>query len=161
MAHIFISYSRTDIEIARQLKKRLEARAFKVWMDETDISAGDILWRAIEQAIDDCTALIVLVSPRSTKSEWVEREVLCAERKHKPILPILIEGEEWSRLADIHHADMRTGVPDDLPETLLQNLQTAGAAQRTEPKPNTASVLYGPLAALSRKKIPRWVDYLV
>lgn len=153
MAHIFISYSGTDIEIARQIKNRLEDGGFAVWMDETGIPVGGRWWQEIVRAVDASAALVVIVSPEATESEYVELEILHAKKTKKLIVPILIRGEEWSWLANIQYTDMRLGVPSELPETLIQDLQAAGATQQPE-KPQRFTTIFG-------WRIPRWVDYLV
>jgi hypothetical protein len=42
MIRIFISYSRSDSDIAHRLKKSLERRGCEVWIDRTEIAAGRI-----------------------------------------------------------------------------------------------------------------------
>ncbi len=41
MSHIFISYSKTDIDFARQLRSSLQAQGFAVWMDESRLAASE------------------------------------------------------------------------------------------------------------------------
>ncbi len=51
MAHIFISYSKTDIDFARELRGLLQDQGFTVWMDETQLHAGQRWWKTIEDQI--------------------------------------------------------------------------------------------------------------
>lgn len=124
MSHIFISYSKTDIDFARHLRHLLEAAGFAVWMDESRLHPSTRWWPEIETNIEACTAFIIVMSPHSRESEWVERELLYAERREKPIFPVLLAGEDWPRLANIQFADMRAGVHATLPEPLLNELRS-------------------------------------
>lgn len=72
---VFISYSRVDSEFAFRLRADLEASGFATWMDPNLGSEGGQNWeRMIQEAIDSCQAMVVIVSPDSAKSEWVHTE---------------------------------------------------------------------------------------
>lgn len=133
MDHLFISYSKKDIDFARHLRKLLEEEDFGVWMDESNLVPSEQWWPAIERNIDSCAAFLVIMSPQSKESRWVEREILRAESQKKPLFPILLEGEAWSRLADIQYADMTAGLPASLPPPLLQGLEAV--VPRNSPNP--------------------------
>src|ERR1700690_3000853 len=92
MAHIFISYSKKDIFFARHLRDLLQDNGFAVWMDETKLIPSERWWPTIERNIESCGAFIVIMSPNSKESDWVEREILVAEKKanRKPIFPVLL-----------------------------------------------------------------------
>ncbi len=97
MAHIFISYSRKNQPYVRRLAEEIRQRGFDVWMDDR-IDYGDNWWRAIVKAIEDCAAFVVIMSPDAEQSEWVQREILLAQREEKPIFPALLEGKEFALL---------------------------------------------------------------
>jgi hypothetical protein len=125
MSHIFISYSKLDIEFARRLREMLQAENFSVWMDETQLTSSEKWWPAIEQNIISCGAFIVIMSPNSKDSVWVEREILVAEDKEyqKPIFPILLSGKQWSRLANIQFEDMQERLEAKLSAKLISLLK--------------------------------------
>jgi hypothetical protein len=106
MSHIFISYSKTDIDFARYLRRLLEEQGFPVWMDEIGLTASDRWWRTIEQQIESSAAMIVIMSPAAAESDWVEREILLAEKRKRPLYPVLLAGEAWTRLANIQFESM-------------------------------------------------------
>lgn len=118
MAHIFISYSKQDIDFTRHLKRSLEEAGFVVWMDETAVRPSARWWPTIERNIETSAAVVVVMSPNSRESDWVEREILYAERLRKPIFPVLLTGEDWPRLANIQYTDMRTWKSGHLPTEL-------------------------------------------
>ena len=111
MSHIFISYSKKDIEFARHLRKLLQDKGFAVWMDDTKLVPSERWWSTIESNIKTCAAFIVIMSPNSQASEWVEREILVAEDEEpkKPIFPVLLAGKRWPRLANIQYEEMLGG----------------------------------------------------
>ena len=103
--HVFISYSRHDKPYARRLVSGLRANGFEVWNDDR-IDFGDRWWRTIEDAIKGCAALVVVMTPRAEESEWVEREILLAQREGKPIFPLLLQGKGLPILISTQHADV-------------------------------------------------------
>lgn len=122
MAHIFISYSHDDIDFARRLKKLLEREGFEIWMDESNIPASSHWSKEIEDGIEQCAAFIVIMSPGAEASTWVEREILFAENKDKPIVPLLYEGGIWARLAHIQAIPVQGGLRRKLPATIKNQL---------------------------------------
>jgi|GEM_PF-4559266 len=88
MASLFISYSRVDEAFARQIAKSLSDRGASVWIDIDDIPAGMKWSTAIQQGLDSCDALIVIVSPEAMASGNVEDEWQYALDQKKPVIPI-------------------------------------------------------------------------
>lgn len=121
MSHVFISYSRVDQAYARQLGQDLRQRGFDVWIDDR-IDYGDRWWHEIVKAIEGCGAVIVIMSPEAESSEWVERELLLAQRSNKPIFPLLLRGQEFPLLITTQFVDVRRGAlpPDDYYQRLAQ-----------------------------------------
>jgi hypothetical protein len=110
MSHIFISYSKQNIDFVRYLRALLENEGFAVWVDEERLAPSAKWWKAIEQNVEACGVFIVVMSPDAAESDWVEREILLAEKLKRPIYPILLAGAPWSRLANIQYEDMRAGL---------------------------------------------------
>jgi hypothetical protein len=130
MAHIFISYSRRDREYARKLVDSLLERGFDVWFDE-HIEYGVNWETAIFRAIDACAAFVVLMSPDSMNSDWVQRECAYADRRRKPAFPVLLAGEEFPRFMLIQFADGREGkLPGEVFYTKLAELTPPAAGAR-------------------------------
>lgn len=123
MSHIFISYSKQDIEFVRYLRALLENEGFAVWMDEARLTPSARWWKDIEKNIDSCSAFVVVMSPDAYESDWVEREILRAERKKKPLYPVLLAGDPWSRLANIQFEDLRAGLRSRPSKHFLDSLR--------------------------------------
>jgi formylglycine-generating enzyme required for sulfatase activity len=134
--HVFVSYSRKDQAYARKLANELRWRDFEVWMDDR-IDYGDRWWRTIVQAIRTCAAFVVVMTPDSERSEWVEREVMLALDEEKPIFPLLLRGEKNPLIGNRHYADVTDGQmpPQDFYDRLGQVLRTVGV-----PMPETSGV---------------------
>ncbi len=94
MADIFISYSSKDREKAEQLTELLASAGLSVWIDQSGIDVATSWSKEIVQAIDNCKALLVLLSPHSVLSVNVAKEVSLAAEQKKKILPLDLEPVE-------------------------------------------------------------------
>lgn len=108
MSHVFISYSRKNQEYARRLAEDIRKHGFDVWIDDR-IDSGERWWATIVNAIEVCSAFVVIMSPYSEGSEWVEREVLLAQRENKPIIPLLFDGKGFALLITTQCVDVSDG----------------------------------------------------
>jgi hypothetical protein len=87
---IFISYARTDSKLlAHRLCTDLQAAGYTVWLDTSEIAGGASWSQDIEEAIEDCTVMVALMSPAAYHSQWCRAEQLRAVRKGKKLLPLL------------------------------------------------------------------------
>lgn len=121
MSHIFISYSHQDRDYAHKLEGALLQRRFDVWIDDR-INYGSQWPQVIQDQLDACAALILVMSPRSWSSTWVQNELARAQAKGKPILPLLLDGDNWLSVQAIQHVDARGGkLP---PEWFYEDLRT-------------------------------------
>jgi hypothetical protein len=123
MSYIFISYSKQDIEFARYLRALLESEGCAVWMDEERLQPSARWWKEIEDNITTCAAFVVIMSPHAEQSDWVEREILLAEKLKRPLFPVLLAGESWSRLANIQYEDLRAGLRAKPSARFMRGLQ--------------------------------------
>jgi formylglycine-generating enzyme required for sulfatase activity len=113
MSHIFLSYSRKDTDYAHMLAENLQSRGFEVWIDAR-LDYGAHWPLEIQKHLDSCDAFILIMTPRSFVSEWVQSELQRAKRKSKPIFPLLLEGDEpWLSVESTQYYDVRDGrMPD-------------------------------------------------
>lgn len=142
MGHIFISYSHKDLGYAQKLVKALEQEGFSPWVDER-LDYGSQWPLELQEHLDTCQAFVVLMTPSSLASEWVQSELSRAKRKNKPIFPLLLEGDEtWLSVESTQYVDVRGGILP--PEKFYQQL--AGVTPRrsghlpvleTDPEPST------------------------
>ncbi len=95
MFHVFISYSTKNSEYANKLADKLREKGFDVWIDNAKLRSSENWWGAILEALRSCVAFIVVMTPESKQSKWVQREVALADDWGKPIFPLLLAGENW------------------------------------------------------------------
>ena len=92
--HVFLSYSRKDTAVMQRLRDDLRAGGLAVWTDE-NLEPGTPSWKtAIEDAIEQAGALVVVMSPDSKESIWVERELDYARTQEVRIFPALARGDD-------------------------------------------------------------------
>ncbi len=112
---VFISYNYQDAAAATRLALDLEqTTGIRVFIDHWDMSVGDSLLERIEQAIDDSSFLLVLISSHSVDSKWVRTELGYAYLREEAegrtfILPILLDDcKPPIHVAGRRYADYRT-----------------------------------------------------
>lgn len=108
---VFVSYSRFDLELMRKVRSQLRSDGFRTWADE-NLEPGTPEWEAaIEKAIKDSGAMVVILTPRTVDSVWVRREIQYALMLSKRLFPLLAEGDESSAvpitLATTQRVDIR------------------------------------------------------
>ena len=102
MADIFISYSSKDREQALQLIELLSSAGLSVWIDQSGIDIATSWSGEIVDAIEQCKAFVVLLSPNSITSINVVKEVSLAAEQKKKILPLDLEPVELPRDLKYH-----------------------------------------------------------
>jgi hypothetical protein len=111
VAHVFISYRRTDLPQAERLARELEAAGHQVWFDEWKIEVGDSIVGRIDQGLKDAAFLIVCFSAAGD-SDWVGREwksTLARQlsgQKVKVLPALLSGGAPPPILADVKYAHL-------------------------------------------------------
>ena len=89
MARVFLSYAREDSDAARQLADDVGRAGHEVWWDQ-HIQGGSRFSRAIDKALKDAEAVIVLWSEAASDSAWVQDEA-AEGRDSGRLVPVLIE----------------------------------------------------------------------
>jgi predicted nucleotide-binding protein len=121
---LFISYSSFDKEIAQKIAKNLKRHGYNVWLDEWKIKVGDSIIDKIGKGIIESDFLLILLSKKSTASQWVKQELNVAKMKEINknkvfILPILIEDcAVPSMISDKKYADIRKSYRKGINEIL-------------------------------------------
>lgn len=111
---IFISHATANNGGADQLAEALEAAGFSTWVDHRGgIEPGMGNWdRAIREAIGACSAVILLMTPKSLASDICAAECLLALEIGRPLYiayfePVPAESI-WLFIKLIQYADLRT-----------------------------------------------------
>lgn len=138
--HVFICYANADSEFVLKLAKNLKVRGVPIWLDKLDISPKEDWDQAIDQAINDCSDFLIVLSPTSVKSKEVRGELRLALNGDKPILPILYRSCQIPRqLLRIQYVDFTSCGPDDAIalERIVKALGAAANAAREEQESST------------------------
>ena len=103
--HVFISYSRRDYYFAESLSFDLRQRGVPAWMDVLQLQPGSDWSAALHQAIDECAAFVLVVSPAALASphvrvEWQRalaegRRIVLLGWHRRVKLPAELQGCEW------------------------------------------------------------------
>ena len=89
-ASIFISYSHTDRAACDSIAGSLSvAGSFDIWYDK-GLIPGEVYRKKIADKIKSSDIFVILLSGRSTKSDWVLDELEFARSSRKQIIPVWI-----------------------------------------------------------------------
>lgn len=94
---VFISHSSADNDCSEQIYDLLERKGLGCWMDKRDIVPGIPYARAIMAGIDQCKAMVVIISSNSIKSDDVLNEIDQAHAAQKLLIPVMWEDLELPR----------------------------------------------------------------
>lgn len=147
----FISYSHRDMKWGRWLQRKLEAfhvpkisgeavigKKLRVFRDQTDL-AGAELQASLRKELEAARYLIVICSPFSAASRWVNEEIgyFCSLGRRSRIIPFIVAGEPASEdpALECFPPALRSGGEDD---PLGVNIQEIG---KNKAFLKTASVL--------------------
>ncbi len=113
MKHLFFSYSRQQLHYAEMLVYELQKAKQEVWFDLQRLIPGSNWSNSIEQGIDGCRGLVLLLSKAAYESSNVEKEWRRALRAGKPIFVVLFEDVRLPpELQDTSIIDTRQGFDD-------------------------------------------------
>lgn len=114
MSYIFVSYSKKNADYAHRLADTLRAEGFEVWIDKRRLATGEDWWKSIVLALRSCSAFVVIMTPESDGSRWVQREITLAEKYEKPVFPLWLAGDmdtpNWELFVRTQYEDVRGGV---------------------------------------------------
>jgi hypothetical protein len=147
---VFLSYSREDFWVMESIRDYLDKAGVDVWVDAEGISPASARWqRVIGRAIENCDALLVILSPDSEKSEWVEKEVIHGRDHKKPIFPVLVRGDEVRSvpfaLKGHQLTDIRRGQVDKL-QRIVEALRRLSHPGEPEVAPSSSAMGQSDLA---------------
>lgn len=145
--YLFISHSSKDTKYTEYLAGRLTDAGYRCWVDVDSIPAGSTWPREIQQAVENCGALVVVMSENARLSEWVERETLLALDLRKPVfiarmddapLPIHLINRQFSDFRRRRETAMKKllSALTDVSLTEPQPPPTPREEQRLSPRPN-------------------------
>ena len=87
---VFISYARADSsDFVDRLEQDLLKHALHPWVDRRRLESGEEWMDMLQDAIDQCQAVVVVLSPAAAQSKYVKQEYRYAAAIGKLIIPVL------------------------------------------------------------------------
>jgi adenylate cyclase len=141
VARIFLSYAREDAESAKQLAELLGRTGHEVWWDK-HIQGGSRFSTEIDRALKEAEAVIVLWSPASVQSAWVQDEA-AEGRDTERLVPVSLAGcRPPLGFRQFHTVDLEqwngSGQPAHLDDLLGAIAKTAGSGAAAKPEASAA-----------------------
>lgn len=157
---LFISYSHNDSELVSRLLKDLTATGLSIWLDTRSIRAGQRWNRAIQQAIMDSTIFLLVLTPASVQSSYVQKEIARALFERKLFIPILCKDCDIpANVSPIQYIDMRESYKKGL-DQILEHIKQEGF--RIADLPKTILMIDNDLDLLHRsKQLLGMLDYQI
>ncbi|MFL6212618.1 MAG: toll/interleukin-1 receptor domain-containing protein [Blastocatellia bacterium] len=94
---VFLSYAQPDRSLADKVASVLKASGFEVWNPSFDILPGENFAEKIAQALKECEAMVVLLTPEAVASSNVLWEISYAlgqpSYAHR-LLPVFVGGPD-------------------------------------------------------------------
>ena len=113
--NVFLSYASSDQKLVNHLRAYLMKAGFKVWDPLVNSFPGDNLGTQIETALEESDAMVVILSPESQQSPFVNSEIhfaLGSPRFKNRLILVLVEGSAdvpWAQYVPIVNAKGRSG----------------------------------------------------
>jgi hypothetical protein len=128
MEQVFTSYSSRDAQVVDTIVGKMSQSGLRVWLDRAEIKAGNAWSVQIVEAIDNCPAFVLMLSPNSAASKEVHQEVyLSHESKHAIFIvmlePVKIPNEIRYQLAGKQILDVSRRGMDPVIEELTETVK--------------------------------------
>jgi hypothetical protein len=90
-AHVFISYSSKDRQVATTVCDALERRGMKCWISSRDIQPGENFQQAIVRAIRAARVMVLVFTTNANNSNEIMKEVALAGQFSLVVIPVRVE----------------------------------------------------------------------
>ena len=89
---IFISYSRADsLDYALSLANQLSSKQYLCYLDQFHNHPGETIPKALIDALNNCSAMVIILSPKAFLSKAMLQEVIEFSKTGRLIIPIKID----------------------------------------------------------------------
>jgi len=86
---VFISHVEEDHGTVEEIVRGLQAEGYEAWAYETNTLPGPTYLSQVVEAIEQASAVILVISPQALGSHQVAREIEVAHDMDRPIVPVL------------------------------------------------------------------------
>lgn len=105
--YAFISYQTSDTDDACWVKKVLIENGINCWMAPDSIPGGSSYADEIDDAINNCTVFVLVLSEKAQQSKWVKKELDRAINTGKLVLPFMIENIQLEKAFNFYLTDVQ------------------------------------------------------
>jgi hypothetical protein len=152
--YVFVSYSRRDARYVDRLVAFLRDEGVDVWVDH-ELHHGDNWLNIVREKVDNCAALVVVMTPHAEESDWVRREITRAQGERKPIMPLLLRGKPFMQINEIQYESVDGGgMPSD---RFVGNLTAVAGIGEPPPGNSLVGRIFG-VASVPQPPRPTAVD---
>ena len=88
---VFVSHAYNQVEIATDLKQKLQSDTFRVFLAHDDIDGGEEWMKMLYEKVQECDVFVVLLSDEYHKANYTDQETGIAYAMNKPMIPIAID----------------------------------------------------------------------
>ena len=156
MTQVFISYSRKDLVFVERLAEDLKAAGLDVWFDLSGLEGGTRWGREIQGAIQQSQIFVVVLSPNSIESEWVEKEFMYANSLKRKIIPLLYQPCEtpmW--FINLHFIDVQGSNYDSHFWIILKAMGVKAGEGKAKAKPLSGVVPETQISSVTPQPLPQ------
>ncbi len=105
---VFLSYPMEAQEQATKIGDAFKKAGIRVWIASEQIKVGENISEAVNKAINQADAFLILLTDH--ESSWANRELEIAQQKNKRIIPVALKNAQIpSALQDIHYISFNDG----------------------------------------------------
>jgi len=156
---IFVSHAWEDNALVSRLENELKLAGAELWVDLSDVRAGDIITSRVNKALGWCDTLVLVWSHAASHSKWVEQEWGAAFNAKKRIVPCKTDDELLPiLLTNIAYIDLRIfdqGITD-----LFRALSLSVKSKEPKAKPIEETPLKSPRVFPETKDDPAFLVIL-
>lgn len=142
---VFVSHSHSDNEWCRAFVAALQVAGWSVWYDERELSAGAEWVKTIQRELQARDVFLLVLTPASWTSEWVQEELNLAFLTHRQVVPVLHQdtpgvggfllGRQWVRVVGLSGADAAQHLVHSIAPPILST-DISPTAPSTPPTPS-------------------------
>lgn len=104
MDQVFTSYKRDDSQIVNSIVEKLSQAGLRVWIDRSGIKVGTEWPEEIVEAIETCPAFVLMLSPLSAQSVYVQQEIFLSFQSQKQMFIVELQKTELPKKIKLHLA---------------------------------------------------------
>jgi hypothetical protein len=109
---IFLSHSSRDQDAVETIRAQAVAVGVDVYLFSDDLHPGENTAQKLHDALKQCQAMVVLITPNSVSSPYVNQEIGLCRGLGLPIIPLVESGVTPDRLAMLQGVDYIPFDPD-------------------------------------------------